>query len=316
MEAEKRSGRGRHQKILRELQKSKVDGEEFIRLRQQIEELRPLKDRQAALARDAKEYANQRRNLLAEWEDLKAEEFRGLERAAKLVSNKLTRSVWVQVTPEGNREALLQLLRDQVGGRLSEALDALDQQDDLSLRALADACREGKETLSRKFKIPGGQADRILQAGEHLFMQIEELDMPPTTTIKLNVAPEGESPQWQALDDLSTGQKATAVLLLLLLECQAPLIVDQPEDDLDNRFITDSVVPRMREEKRRRQFVFATHNANIPVLGDAELILGLTALGEAAQGKAKLPVEYMGSIDTRSVRELVEEDTRRRQSCL
>ncbi len=97
------------------------------------------------------------------------------------------------------------------------------------------------------------------------------------------------------------------MLLLLLLESQAPWVVDQPEDDLDNRFITDGVVPKIRDEKRRRQFLFATHNANIPVLGDAELIIGLTASGEADQGKARLPREYMGSIDTHSVRELVEE---------
>ena len=103
------------------------------------------------------------------------------------------------------------------------------------------------------------------------------------------------------------GQKATAVLLLLLLESDAPLVIDQPEDDLDNRFIADGVVPRIREEKRRRQFVFSTHNANIPVLGDADLILGLDALGEAVDGKAFIASEHMGSIDDPPVRELVEE---------
>jgi hypothetical protein len=91
------------------------------------------------------------------------------------------------------------------------------------------------------------------------------------------------------------------------LESTAPLVVDQPEDDLDNRFITGSVVPKMREEKRRRQFVLSTHNANIPVLGDAELIVGLKASGEADLGQAAIPVEYLGSIDARPVRELVEE---------
>ena len=101
-------------------------------------------------------------------------------------------------------------------------------------------------------------------------MRIEELELSPTTVIQLNTATTGDPPDWQALEDLSTGQKATALLLLLLLESDAPLIVDQPEDDLDNRFITDGVVPRMRQEKRRRQFIFSTHNANIPVLGDAE----------------------------------------------
>ena len=131
--------------------------------------------------------------------------------------------------------------------------------------------------------------------------------MPATTSIELNVAGEGQSPNWQMLDDLSTGQKATAVLLLLLLESDAPLLVDQPEDDLDNRFITEGIVPKMREEKLRRQFIFSTHNANIPVLGDAELILGLNAEGEAGAGRATIPSEHMGSIDSRPVRELVRE---------
>ena len=97
------------------------------------------------------------------------------------------------------------------------------------------------------------------------------------------------------------------MLLLLLLESDAPLIVDQPEDDLDNRFITEGVVPKMREEKRRRQFVFSSHNANIPVLGDAELILGMTASGsgEIEEGRARIAPEHMGSIDAKPVRDLV-----------
>src|SRR5690606_27129286 len=180
-------------------------------------------------------------------------------------------------TPAGNREPLCKLLRDEVGGRLSETLDILSQSKDLSLPELAITLREGKDALCKKYGIPPSQADRLAQAGPDLAMKIEELDLPSTTIIELNVASEEEEAQWQTLEDLSTGQKATAVLLLLLLEANAPLVIDQPEDDLDNRFITESIVPKMREEKRRRQFVFATHNANIPVLGDAELIVGLAA---------------------------------------
>ena len=97
------------------------------------------------------------------------------------------------------------------------------------------------------------------------------------------------------------------MLLLLLLESDAPLIVDQPEDDLDNRFITEGIVPKMREEKRSRQFLFSTHNANIPVLGDAELILGLTAMGEAGVGNAQIAAEHMGSIDSQPIQELVKD---------
>ena len=138
-------------------------------------------------------------------------------------------------------------------------------------------------------------------------MHIEELELASSTTIRLNTAAPGEPPVWQALDDLSTGQKATAVLFLLLLESDAPLIVDQPEDDLDNRFISEGVVPRMRAEKQRRQFIFSTHNANIPVLGDAELIVGLAASGEAERGRASIDRQHMGSIDAPPVCALVEE---------
>ena len=296
-----------YEAILRELQKSKVDGEEFIRLRRQIEELRPLKERQTRLQRDLKEHETERRNLLSEWEDVKAEEFRNLERAAKKVSKKLEGCVLVDVVAGGNREPLVQLLRDQIGGRLSEAIESVTESAEFSLPFFASACREGREALSSQFNIPSSQSERIVQAKPDVIMQIEELELPPTTAIKLNVAADDQPPMWQTLEDLSTGQKATAVLLLLLLESSAPLVVDQPEDDLDNRFISDGIVPKMREEKRRRQFIFATHNANIPVLGDAELIIGLTAYGEAGQGKAELSQEYMGSIDTRKVRELVEE---------
>jgi hypothetical protein len=295
-----------YEKLLRELQKSKIDGAEFIRLRQRIEELRPLSDRKETLKRDLAAHEAHRRKLLSEWEDLKASEYREIQNAANKVSRKLRQRVRVEVTMAGNRDPLVQLLRE-VGGNLSAALDRLQSLEQLSLPDFAQRCREGKDSLMQHYGLPSGSAERIGQANLDLFMRIEELDLPATTKIELNTAPEGEPPTWQTLEALSTGQKATAVLLLLLLESEAPLVVDQPEDDLDNRFITEGVVPIMRQEKRRRQFIFSTHNANIPVLGDAELILGLAASGEGKEGHAKIAPEYMGSIDSRPVRELVEE---------
>ena len=297
-----------YEKILRELQKSRVDGEEFIRLRRQIEALRPLRESQASLLRVEKEQSDRRRGLLADWEDVKGEAFRHLDRAARKVSRDLRDRVQIAVTVAGDREPLFKILRDDVGGRLAETIETLRDARDLSLTQFVVACREGARKVVESFGgIPAKQAENLAQADEEVLMRIEELDLPPTTAIRLNTAPLGESPSWQALDELSTGQKATAVLLLLLLESEAPLIVDQPEDDLDNRFITEGIVPRMRAEKQRRQFVFSTHNANIPVLGDAELIVGLTASGEAERGHARIAPEHVGSIDDRQVRELVEE---------
>nr|WP_284143425.1 AAA family ATPase [Escherichia coli] len=69
----------------------------------------------------------------------------------------------------------------------------------------------------------------------------------------------------------SLGQRASALLLYVLSQRQNDvIIIDQPEDDLDNQTIYDDVIKLLREMKPHAQFIFATHNANFPVLGDAE----------------------------------------------
>ena len=154
-QARKAQVQAAYEQILRDLQKSKIDGEEFLRLRRQIEDIRPLKERDATLRRDEKGVQADRRILLAEWEDLKAREFRELERAAKSVSRQLDQRVRVQVTFAGNREPLFELLRE-IGGRLSEAIDALKRRGSLSLSELAEAIRTGSAVLAQKFGLPSG----------------------------------------------------------------------------------------------------------------------------------------------------------------
>ena len=97
----------------------------------------------------------------------------------------------------------------------------------------------------------------------------------------------------------SVGQRSTAILSLLLSSGDQPLLIDQPEDDLDNRYVYDVVVSLLRRRKFYRQIVIATHNANIPVNGDAELIV---ALGTENQLGTSL---CAGSIDRKNVKEYV-----------
>jgi len=276
-----------YEKILRELQKEAIDGEEFINLSKQIEELKPSKDRQEILNKEKEVLSVKRLNLLTDWEDLKAAEFRSLEKAAKRVNKKLEKPVRVGVTFCGDREPLFAALRERIGGQLKKTIDTLEERDDLSLPEFIATCRKGTDELQIKFNITPDQARRISEAGEEVFMELEELDIPHTTLMKLNIG-SSDREDWKEMKDLSTGQKATTILLHLLLESDAPLIIDQPEDDLDNFFIAEGIVPKMREEKRKRQFIFSTHNANIPVLGDAELIIGLKAVGEAEEGHGEI----------------------------
>jgi hypothetical protein len=89
----------------------------------------------------------------------------------------------------------------------------------------------------------------------------------------------------RAVSELSKGQKATAILPLLLREAPYPLILDQPEDDLDNRFIFRTLVEAIKDLKSERQLIFVTHNANIPVVGDADRVM---AMGMLSPERAEL----------------------------
>lgn len=295
-----------YQGVLRELQKEGVDGAQFINIRRTIADLQPIAEDAEALKTRIADRRKERNELLLEWEELAAQSLRLLQQAAKQVNRKLARLVRVNVTPAGLREPLFDLLRDEIGGQLRTAFDRLRACDVLSPRQLADACRAGVVELEKQYKITGAAAARLAGASDEVLMKIEELTLPSTTQIELNVGAEGQEPVWRSLDHLSTGQKATAILFLLLLEADAPLIIDQPEDDLDNRFITEGIVPKLRDEKRRRQFILSTHNANIPVLGDAELIVALSTLSRDGQSEVIAPADHMGSLDAAPVRELVE----------
>jgi hypothetical protein len=79
--------------------------------------------------------------------------------------------------------------------------------------------------------------------------------------------------QPKPVEDLSEGQRATALLPLILRSSDCPLIIDQPEDDLDNSFIFQVLVKNVLKLKQQRQLIFVTHNANIPVLGDSESVI-------------------------------------------
>lgn len=76
---------------------------------------------------------------------------------------------------------------------------------------------------------------------------------------------------------LSEGQRNTVLLNLMLAKGEGPIIIDQPEDELDSSFIYKTLVTDLRAAKLKRQIIIATHNANLPVNGDAELIYALEA---------------------------------------
>jgi len=105
--------------------------------------------------------------------------------------------------------------------------------------------------------------------------QIDEIELLlPEDEIEIKYKPTG-STVFKPLSTASAGQKTTAILTFILSQGIVPLILDQPEDDLDNRLVYELVVDRLRQAKEHRQIIVVTHNANIPVNGDAEYILSM-----------------------------------------
>ena len=82
----------------------------------------------------------------------------------------------------------------------------------------------------------------------------------------------GESAEFRPIGQASAGQRAAAMLAFLLAHGEEPLVLDQPEDDLDNQLIYSLVVKQIKENKLRRQIIAVTHNPNIVVNGDAEMV--------------------------------------------
>ena len=108
---------------------------------------------------------------------------------------------------------------------------------------------------------------------------------------------DGEPKDLEAL----SGGRRVAVLLSLILESDdpTPLFVDQPEDELDNRFLNETIIPALHRLKGKRQVVFATHNANLVVNGDADQVIALEA--DAAHGR----VYAAGAIEDEAIRSAI-----------
>ena len=98
----------------------------------------------------------------------------------------------------------------------------------------------------------------------------------------------------------SLGQRASALILFLLSQKENDiLIIDQPEDDLDNQTIYEDVIREIKRLKGQMQFIFATHNANIPVLGDSEMLVACQYIPDN-----EIKIEC-GSIDSQSIQEKI-----------
>jgi hypothetical protein len=168
---------------------------------------------------------------------------------------------------------------------------------DFDVFTFAEDIRNGANQIQLKYHLTRSYAEKITKSlSEKEIRDIEEYRLPDQYIVELRV-----NENYKPMENLSKGQQCTAILHILLLENKDPLIIDQPEDNLDNSFIADDLITAIRDNKIRRQFIFATHNANIPVFGDAELIVAM----EEKNGVGSIIKGGIGSVDVKPVKEQV-----------
>jgi hypothetical protein len=219
-----------------------------------------------------------------------------------LKGNKYVR---IEVVPCGAADAVMPELRRMLGrddrafekdigtpgerGTLVGALvagypDAFEQADpprrtELAL-ALHARLAELKTTLRGIARTGEGAQDR--RFGQHMQARTPEamdrLDawFPPDSLL-VSYRTGGGGDKYQPITQGSPGQRSAAMLAFLLSYGREPIVLDQPEDDLDNHLIYDLIVTQLRQIKHQRQVLVVTHNANIVVNGDAEYVVALKA---------------------------------------
>ena len=184
---------------------------------------------------------------------------------------------------EADRKALARRIRPSSGEWSWDGLDALVAQ----LGSFQSGAVESWPTEDHRFRaalkrVPPERIDRLaLYAPED----------------SVNVHFKGRDGRWRPLTHGSPGQQTAALLAFVLGVGSEPIVLDQPEDDLDNTLIYDLLVSQLKETKLRRQVIVVTHNPNIVVHGDAELVLSL----EAAGGQTRIACE--GGLQQEKVRD-------------
>ena len=111
-----------------------------------------------------------------------------------------------------------------------------------------------------------GEADKRPEYIDHILCWF------PEDGLQVEYSRKGDGKDFQSIGQASAGQRSAAMLAFLLAHGHEPLVLDQPEDDLDNHLIYGLVVQQIRSNRLRRQLIIVTHNPNIVVNGDAGLI--------------------------------------------
>ena len=277
--------------IKREIKDETLDVDSFVKMTAELqktkEKLKQLSEEASSKSKIEASFtkAIRERNdaLLTTYNDYKAETDR---------INQNQTELRIEITFKGDREGFKsQLKNDFKGTGISDS----------KYQALSDAFTDYAAIIEDWIICDGNKLKSIVTSGEYVKLedklrsQYEEL-LSRQVENKVDIYYHRK-----LLRQHSIGQRASALILFILTQDDNDIIfIDQPEDDLDNKVIYDEVITAITQKKPYMQFIFATHNANIPVLGDSERVLVVEfqeAKIDVAQGNIDLDSTHKQIVD-------------------
>ena len=238
-----------------------IDPGEFLKLRKIIENAAQFL---VAIGKEKEQRRALRTQLLSALTVLNDhwhQEFKLIKRQLDLINEQET-ALQIKIDYKGDKEAFLKYMKDLFrGSKLREnTLHEL-------VKAFADGAALYRE-IDKAIDLVGGSAATFVKYFQQNLSALLTWQVPNQYAIRYH---------GKQLKNHSLGQRASALILFVLSQRDNDVvIIDQPEDDLDNQTIYEDVIKLIRKLKPKTQFVFATHNPNIPVLGDAEQIIACT----------------------------------------
>ena len=264
--------------VVEKQQQDLAKSAERAQLEKQHNEMLFRKRRLAEVLAEINTLETEREEMRARLSEVRDERFAIRHSVAERLNARLNPTIRIRVAQSADQEEYRAYLETALkGSNIQHKVVSASLSKEISPDELADLIKSNDViNLANRGGINLQQAATVIRELSALprLLELQIVDMNEVPTIELC-----DNGIYKDSGSLSTGQKCTAILPILLWEGNTPLIIDQPEDNLDNRFIYDTVVSALKSVKPLRQMIFVTHNPNIPVLGDASQVVVMQSDG-------------------------------------
>ena len=268
------------------------EGARLRESRAQLLGLKALKD--AKLARDA-ELVAQRKVRLDNLDEIRNSRYELRRAVCDSINRNLGPRIRIDVDRAAQIENYTRLLSDSLKGsgiRYGDLSKSITQM--ISPRELTNLVESGDyEQIAEIANISADRAIRVIA-------QLKDAGLGEISTclveddIRFMLL---DGSEFKDIISLSTGQRCTVILPIVLEHEDKIVIVDQPEDHIDNAFIADTLIKSLSNRAASAQLIFTTHNANIPVLGNADKVIQMASDGRRGYVRLADSLEHPTVVD-------------------